>query len=121
MQLSNHVVLLPSGKEVCIDLKYKKGCRINFITGDFAQQFQSVFIKINLWAFLDNQSLENQDESRIYMQSEILPLMDFKYNSNLITIDRIFDIPHAYKIDVLYENPDQKKFPQEIELSYSVL
>jgi hypothetical protein len=120
MQLSNHVVTLPFGKEVCIDLKTRNYCLLNFLSGEFKYTPWTSFLHVTVWAYHSEEAMTDKDVSRTYQKTEKIQLGKYSDGKNgLITLNRAFILPHLYKIAIIFQN-EYDEVPNEIELSYSV-
>jgi hypothetical protein len=121
MNSSNYLIVLPSGREVIIDLRNKRYCKINFLTGDFPGGAKSSMLHLNMIGYPDLKAQVTDDGSKLHQTGESLTLTKFPFlKSGLITINKKFTIDYPMQLKVTYEKADVDGFPAEVEMAYSV-
>jgi hypothetical protein len=121
MNSSSNLIVLPSGREVSIDLRNKRYCKINFLMGDFPGSAKSSVLHLNIIGYSNLKAQVSGDETKFHQTGETLTLTKFPFfKSGLITINKKLTIDFPMLLKVTYERANVEGFPAEIEMAYSV-
>jgi hypothetical protein len=121
MDSSSNLIVLPSGREISIDLRNKKCCKINFLTGDFPGSPKSSVLHLNILGYSDIEAQKANDHAKFQQSGETLTLINFPFRkTGLITINKKLTIDFPMELKVTYEKGNGNGFPKEIEMAYSL-